>query len=100
MKPFLPVSAKQESKSEDGIEDHKQKLPRERKEKASSFGRENPIVFVPVVVVAIPRVHVPLRVVGVPVDAHDEGTLVSKPVYTTTLRILSGLNLIRGFEAH
>ena len=40
-----------------------------------SFGREHLIASVPPVVVALPRVDVPLAVVGVPIHVHDAGAL-------------------------
>ena len=44
-------------------------------ENFDSFGREHPVAGVPPVVVALPRVDVPLAVVGVPVHVHDAGAL-------------------------
>lgn len=47
---------------------------------------ERTIAGVPVIVVELPRVHVPLPIVGVPVHVHDAvGTLVPRAAYTTTL---------------
>ncbi len=63
-----------ERKLEDGAKDYRRKLPPDRRKKYDSFWRENPICVIPPVVVAIPRVHVPLTVVRVPVHVHDEGT--------------------------
>ena len=65
----------------------KQKLPRgERGRTLVSFGREDPIVGIPSVVVALPGVDVPLAVVGVPVDVDDAGALVSAAISATAHR--------------
>ena len=64
------------------------------REKQESFRREDAIARVPPVVVAVPRVDVPLAVVIVPVHVHDAGTLVSEAIYATVHRIFFGLNLI------
>lgn len=85
-----------DARSAVGAKACKQKLPPSKRKKQDSFGREDPIVGVPSVVVALPRVDVPL--VAVPVHVHNEGTLVPEIFCITTLRILSGLNLIRGIE--
>ena len=45
------------------------------RENFDSYGREHPITSVPPVVVALPRVDVPLTVVGVPVHVHHTGVL-------------------------
>lgn len=88
-------------KSAVGIRDCKRKLPLgEQREKLISFGRENPIIIVPIVVAAVPRIDVPVTVVGVPVHAHNEETLVPGTFSATAYRILSRLYLIRGLEAH
>jgi len=62
------------------------------------FGREDAITRIPPVVVATPRVDVPLAVVGVPVHVDNAGALVSKEVFATVYRILSSLHLIRDFK--
>lgn len=87
---------KSQSRSADGRRGYK-KLPHIRREKFGSFGREDAIAGIPGAVVAVPIVDVPLA--AVPVHVHDAGPLVSGAFYSTTLRILSGLNLIRGIEA-
>lgn len=53
------------------------------REKHGSFGREDAIARIPPVVAAVPRVNVPLAVVGVPVHVDDAGTLVSGPIRIT-----------------
>lgn len=45
------------------------------RENFDNYGREHAIASVPPVVVALPRVDVPLAVVGVPVHVHDAGAL-------------------------
>lgn len=62
-------------RSEAGEKDSKQKLPPNRWKKFDSFGREYTITGIPLVVVTVPGVHVPLAVVGVPVDVHHESAL-------------------------
>ena len=66
-----------------------------------SFGREDTVARVPPVVIAMPRVDVPLAVDTVPVHVHDTGALVSGTIRATTHRRLvsiSGLNLMWDLE--
>jgi hypothetical protein len=61
-------------------------------------GTNDVVVRVPVtILVEVPIVDVPLAVVGVPVDVHDEDS-VSRAILSTVLRILSGLYRVRDLE--
>ncbi len=66
------------------------------REKADSFGREDPIALIPVVVVAVPRVDVPLAVEGVPVDADDAPSRIPAHQFHYPSICLSGLYRIWG----
>lgn len=65
------VSTRSAARWADGKKDCKRKLPPDRRETRISFGREDTILGIPLVVVALPRVDVPLGIAGVPVHVDD-----------------------------
>lgn len=78
----------------DGKKDCKAKLPLLR-EKEASFGRKDTITRIPLVVVALPRVHVPVAVAGVPVHVDDARSRIPIHLYHHRSNCLR-LNLIWG----
>lgn len=70
-----------------GVKDSNQKLLRDKaQEKRESFGREDSVVLIPVVVAAVPGVHVPLM--AIPVHVHDEAHSYPGPSVPLTTDIL------------
>lgn len=58
-----------------GRREYKQKLLPNKQKKIDIFGREHSIAGVPIVVVAVPRIDVPVLGVRVPVHVHDVRSL-------------------------